>query len=155
MEEELKEKKFKIPFQLIFNIVVISLLLINIYLNFSLLSKIQPKSQLQVQNSQTNLQPQTQVSFKNDCNKNLNGYDAVFMYLTTCPHCQKMEPLVEKSSLNWYWINVQDPNCYKLNFTEFKYQGYIPHFYCLKTGSWYTGEMPEEDFENWVRNCST
>jgi hypothetical protein len=137
--------------QLIFNIVIIGLFLVNIYLNFSFLSKIQEP---QTQNLQNNQVPQTQVSFRNDCNKDLNGYDAVFMYLATCPHCQKMEPLVEKDSLNWYWVNVQDPSCSRLNFTDFKYQGYIPHFYCLKTGSWYTGEMPEKSFEDWTRNCT-
>jgi hypothetical protein len=146
--------KIKISSQLIFNLIIIVLLLINIYLNFSILSKNQTQQPQNLQqNAQINIQPQTQVSFKNDCNKDLNGYDAIFMYMATCPHCQKMKPLVEKSDLKWYWVNVEDPNCYKLNFTRFNFQGYIPHFYCLKTNSSYTGEMPESAFEEWVNNC--
>ena len=93
--------------------------------------------------------------WRNDCSKSTEGYDAVFIYMSTCPYSRRMKPLVENASdeLKWYWINVRDPACASLNLTEFKYKGFVPHFYCLKTGEERTGAMSETDFYEWVNNC--
>ena len=93
--------------------------------------------------------------WENDCSKSTEGYDAVFIYMPTCPYSQRMKPLVEKTSdkLKWYWVNVRDPACASLNLTNFKYKGFVPHFYCLKTGEERTGAMSETDFYEWVNNC--
>jgi len=104
---------------------------------------------------QTNqqFQPSVPLDWQIDCEKDLNGYDAVFIYLPTCPHCQRMEPLVKSSDLKFYWINVGNPQCSSLNLTEFNFQGFVPHFYCLKNGNSHIGEMPEEQFRNWTKSC--
>jgi len=88
-----------------------------------------------------------------DCGKDLNGYDAVFIYLPTCPHCQRMEPLVKSSELKFYWIDPRLPKCSSINLTKFDFKGFVPHFYCLKNGNSHIGEMPEESFRNWTESC--
>lgn len=96
---------------------------------------------------------QSQVEWKSDCEKSLNGYGAVFIYLPTCHHCQKMKPLVEEAEIKFYWVNPQNSKCANLNLTEFNFQGFVPHFYCLKTKDSHTGELPKEQFDAWVNNC--
>jgi len=88
-----------------------------------------------------------------DCGNSLENYDAVFIYLDTCPHSQRMKPLVEASKLNWYWINPRDSKCFSLNLSKFNFYGFVPHFYCLKTNQSHTGAMPEDEFKNWTLNC--
>ncbi|MCD6572263.1 MAG: hypothetical protein J7K62_03225 [Thermoplasmata archaeon] len=113
---------------------------------YNLFSKIQP----------TNNNQQPQVSWKNDCSKSFDNksYDGVFIYMSTCPHCTKMKPLVESSDMKWYWIDAVNSTCYSdLNFTKFGFNGYVPHFYCIRTGKSHTGEMSEDLFNEWVREC--
>jgi len=93
-------------------------------------------------------------NWKNDCGKPLEGYDGLFVYMTTCPFSNRMKPLVEKSNLKWYWVDVRDPKCKNINLSKFNYSGYVPFFYCFKTGSYHVGAMPEEQFINWTKtNC--
>jgi len=97
---------------------------------------------------------QPQTSWENDCDKELNGeYDGVFIYMATCPHCNRMKPLVEASNMNWYWIDAVDTTCRELNWTKFGFKGFVPHFYCTRTGESHTGAMREEDFNEWVMSC--
>jgi len=95
-----------------------------------------------------------QVWWKNDCGKEFSEkYDGVFIYTQGCPHSKMMKPLVIRSNISWYWIDVTSPKCSKLNLTEFGYKGGVPHFYCTRTGESHTGAMREEDFNEWVMSC--
>jgi len=143
--------KIQISGQTVFNVLILILLIINFYFIYNLNSR--PTETSQQTQPQSNVQ--SNVQFKLDCGKSLDNYDAIFIYVPTCPHCQKMEPLVEKSSIKFYWINPQEVSCAGLNLTKFNFGGYIPHFYCIKTGDFYTGEMPEQDFNTWVNKCKS
>jgi len=96
---------------------------------------------------------ETKSEWRVDCGNSIENYDAVFIYLPTCPFSMRMKPLVENSDLNWYWINPYDSRCSSINLTKFNFTGFVPHFYCLKTGESHTGALPEEEFNNWINQC--
>jgi len=136
--------------QLLFNLAVISILLANLFFSYSINLKL---SNLTLKENPAP-QPNNPGNFRSDCEKELEGYDGVFVYSPNCPFSRRMIPLVEKSELKWYWINVLDSNCRKFNLTGFDYKGFVPHFYCFRTNSSHTGAMSEERFLNWTRaNC--
>jgi len=95
------------------------------------------------------------IDIKVDCNNTIDGYDAVFIYSPSCPHCRKMIPMVESSNIKWYWIYPGNPSCKDINYTRFGFKGYVPHFYCLKNGYNHTGEMTEDMFQEWVSGCGS
>jgi len=168
MVEEMKTEETKR--NNIFLPVVVCLLIINTVLNvvvvfliYNSMQKIQNLQQISRQLQQNvNNQPPANVpqtndielmNQRNDCDKDVKGYEAVFIYSPTCPHCQKMKPLVSNSSLKWYWVNVYNQTCMSLNLSVFKFEGWVPTFYCLKTGNVHVGEMTQEDFQKWVASC--
>ncbi|MEM5866323.1 MAG: hypothetical protein QXG39_00185 [Candidatus Aenigmatarchaeota archaeon] len=136
--------------------VILVLLAVNLFYTFQLEQKITSIYNVVFggQQNQQNQNQQNQVNWqKNDCGKSLNGYEVVFAYMPTCPYCARMKPLVESSSAKFYWLDIT--NCPSMNFSEIKFTGYVPHFYCVKTGSFRVGAMSEDVFKSWVENCTS
>lgn len=137
--------------------ILLSTILILSLLQLSLLYMIYkglPKPQTQPQDNPHNVYSIQTTNWRNDCGKPLDGYDGLFVYMTTCPFSNRMKPLVEKSNLKWYWVDVTSPECRSLNFSKFNFAGFVPHFYCLKSGNFHVGAMTEEQFLNWTKtNC--
>jgi len=136
-----------------------------IFLNFQFLElkntfkNVNLENQQNSQNiPQTILQepPQNYPSYRDDCDKPLTkDYDLIFVYLTTCPHCAKANPVIkeyeEQGKLKVYWIDVYNESCWNGKVREF--QGFVPYFECLRNNKTMTGFLGNETLKSFLDEC--
>lgn len=77
-----------------------------------------------------------------------------------CPHCENMEPVVEKVEENQD-IDVKklevwndEGNAEKLQEFDDGKCGGVPFFYNTETDEWICGEAPREKLEDWANGRS-
>jgi len=133
--------------QLVLHVALLVLLVFNCIISTSLYLKLSNQS---VEKDKFYITSNDLRNYRSDCKKPLENYDGVFIYSPSCPFSKRMIPLIEKSNLSWYWVNIVDNNCLSLNLSRFDYRGYVPHFYCFRTNSSHTGSLPEDRFNQWV-----
>ena len=81
----------------------------------------------------------------------------LFFYGTECPHCERMQSLVEQlekeSSVKFEkyetWHNEE--NAKKMEEYDKNYCGGVPFFYNTDTNDWICGEVSYEKLMDWAR----
>lgn len=77
-------------------------------------------------------------------------------YGRECPHCERMEPLIERLKKEEglevakyeTWHNSE--NAEKMEQFDLGYCGGVPFFINTKTGKWICGETSYEEFKTWA-----
>jgi len=109
-------------------------------------------------------------SYRNDCDRPLTGYNALFVYTQTCPHCKADLERINELKLDekFYMIDAGSLTCQKI-ITQ--YSDYIidhkksnapyypagiatPTKVCLHDNKTYIGEMSLEELKDFYRNCT-
>jgi len=89
------------------------------------------------------------------------GVDAdtvVFYHTDTCPHCQRMKPVVnelEAAGVKFHWANAGDGETVKIIegcYPEQRGKG-VPQFICAGTGKVLLGERPKDVLEQFAQEC--
>jgi hypothetical protein len=109
-------------------------------------------------------------SYRNDCNKPLTGFDALFVYSVGCPHCKA--DLLRMENLNlterFYMVDSGSTECGKIidQYSDYIIQHKnsntpdaqsglaIPTKVCLRDNKTYIGEMPEDQLRGFYENCT-
>ena len=82
----------------------------------------------------------------------------LFVYSDTCPHCQRMKPIVvelEVEEYNFKWISASDNEAKIIlrNCFSDVLAGGVPQFICAKNGQTIVGETPKEILREFADNC--
>ena len=82
----------------------------------------------------------------------------LFVYSDTCPHCQRMKPIVvelEVEEYNFKWISASDNEAKTIlrNCFSDVLAGGVPQFICAKNGETIVGETPKEVLREFADNC--
>ena len=109
-------------------------------------------------------------SYREDCDKPLEGYDLLFVYAPACPHCKSDYEIIKKLNLSekFYMVNGESSACQKIinyysdyliyhknsNYPIGPAGLYTPTKVCLKDNKTYIGSMSEEKMLEFYRNCS-
>jgi thiol-disulfide isomerase/thioredoxin len=91
-----------------------------------------------------------------------NGLDkktVIFLYSDSCPHCQKMKPIItelQSENYNFKWASVSDnemrnilSECYSDVLA-----GGVPQFICAKNGQTIVGEKSKETMAEFAKSCN-
>lgn len=82
--------------------------------------------------------------------------DLLFFYGTECPHCHRMDPLVErleqeeKVKVTRLEVWHDEANAKILEDLDRGRCGGVPFFFNRKTGAWLCGEVPYEKLKAWA-----
>ena len=87
------------------------------------------------------------------------GYDGlVFVYSPTCPHCHRMQPIVD--DLVSKGLNIQKVNSFEqrsvladINNNCLTLKPYVPQFICPVNGEVKVGEMSEDELQSFYNSC--
>ncbi|MEM5802064.1 MAG: hypothetical protein QXQ18_01625 [Candidatus Aenigmatarchaeota archaeon] len=107
--------------------------------------------------------------YRNDCGKTIDGYDILFVYITTCPHCKADLLRLEELNLTdkIYMINAESPLCKKIiedfseniiyhknsNSPNIPFGIYTPTKVCIYNGKTFIGEQNKEDLKKFFEDC--
>lgn len=91
-----------------------------------------------------------------------NGLDksnVIFIYSDSCPHCQRMKPVVtelEKEDYKFKWASVYDSEAKALmtNCYSDVLAGGVPQFICAKNGQTVVGEQSKEALKSFAESCN-
>jgi len=151
----------KISGQTILSLLILASL---VFLNFQLLELKNIIKNVKLENQQ-NFQNIPQIipqeppqfpSYRDDCDMPLTkDYDLIFVYMQTCPHCAKANPIIKEyeseGKLKAYWINVFNESCWNGKVKGF--QGFVPYFECLRNNKTMTGFLGNETLKSFLDEC--
>lgn len=90
----------------------------------------------------------------------LDKNSVIFIYSESCPHCQRMKPIVtelETEEYKFKWASVSDSaikpilsNCYSDVLA-----GGVPQFICARTGQTIVGEQAKETLKSFAQSCNS
>jgi len=110
-------------------------------------------------------------SYRNDCEKSVSGFDALFVYSVGCPHCKadllRMKDLNLTSS--FYMIDSGSALCQKIinGYSDYLVNHKnsnrpndqvgleVPTKVCLYDNTTYIGEMQEDQLKSFYENCTS
>jgi len=88
----------------------------------------------------------------------ITGNTIIFIHSNSCPHCQKMMPIVkelEQEGYTFYWAESSNQEASSIvnSCLSDLMTGYVPQFICPSTGQEKTGEMSKSDLKTFADNC--
>ncbi len=99
-----------------------------------------------------------EVTELQQCFSDLGYNGLVFVYSPTCPHCHRMQPIVD--DLVSKGLNIQKVNSFEqravladINNNCLTLKPYVPQFICPVNGEVKVGEMSEEELQNFYNSC--
>jgi hypothetical protein len=109
-------------------------------------------------------------AYRNDCRKDLAGFNSLFVYKKQCPYCQAQFERMEEMNLtnDTYMIDAEDAACTKIMEDYSDYITYhknsnnllaqpgilTPTTVCLITNKTFIGEMSQEILSSFYANCT-
>ena len=128
-------------------------------------AKMQMEEYMAQNNNQTETEPTNPLEGTNmsvqEC-LNQIGFDGyIFLYSTSCPHCQNMLPIVDEliaEGYNFEKVTSSTPGSEKLSQCISDLSGYVPEFICNtgnKEASHLGGGLTKEELIEMYNACGT
>ena len=111
----------------------------------------------------------SQPFYRNDCDKDLNGFDILFVYFKGCSHCKEDVKRMKKLGIEnkFYMIDVASEKCRKIiemyadyiiyhknsNFPNAPVGILTPTKVCLYNNKTFIGEMNLNEMEKFYKEC--